>query len=334
MATITLHHRLHAVKAACLLAAAFTCASSLAQDGAAPDAAAQGSAAQDPLRTAVLLSHEMAVEPNITYLRASGQELKLDVYRPRRDDAARLPVVLNFHGGGWVAGNRESRALTALPWLQMGFVFVNVQYRLANVALAPAAVEDTLCALQWVGRNAERYRFDLDRVVTTGDSAGGHLALATAMIPSDSPFTNGCAFTEGSWSGPYRNAAPKVKAVVNWYGITDVADMLEGPNIRSYAVGWFGSLPGRLALARELSPLSHVRAGGPAVFTIHGDADKLVPYAHGMRLKSALDKAGVSNVMHTVKGGGHGGFSLEQQVVIFGEIQSFLRQQGIIPASR
>lgn len=329
MATITLHHRLHAVKVACLLAAAVTCASSLAQDGAAPDSAAQG-----PFHTAVLLSHEMAVEPNITYLRASGQELKLDVYRPWRDSTARLPVVLNFHGGGWVAGNRESRALAALPYLQMGFVVVNVQYRLANVALAPAAVEDTLCALQWVGRNAERYRFDLERVVTTGDSAGGHLALATAMIPADSPFANQCAFTEGSWSGPYKNAAPKVKAVVNWYGITDVADMLQGPNIRSYAVGWFGSLPGRAALARELSPLTHVRRGGPAVFTIHGDADKLMPYAHGVRLKSALDKAGVSNVLHTVEGGGHGGFSLEQQVAIFGEIQAFLRRQEIIPAAR
>lgn len=327
MATITLHSRLHAVKAACVLAAAFTTASSLAQDGVAPDPAPQSG-----LRTAVLLSHEMAVEPNITYLRASGQELKLDVYRPWRDSTARLPVVLNFHGGGWVAGNRESRALAALPYLQMGFAVVNVQYRLANVALAPAAVEDTLCALQWVGRNAERYRFDLERVVTTGDSAGGHLALATAMIPGDSHFANQCAFTEGSWSGPYKNAAPKVKAVVNWYGITDVADLLQGPNIRSYAVGWFGSVPGRSALATELSPLNHVRRDGPAVFTIHGDADKLVPYAHGVRLKNALDKAGVSNVLHTVKGGGHGGFSLDQQVAIFGEIQSFLGRQGIIPA--
>lgn len=334
MATITLHKRLHAVAAAGLLAAAFTSTPGLAQDGVARDPAAQDSAATDSLRTAVLLSHEMAVEPNITYLRASGQELKLDVYRPWRNTTARLPVVLNFHGGGWVAGNRESRALAALPYLQMGFAVVNVQYRLANVALAPAAVEDTLCALQWVGRNAERYRFDLERVVTTGDSAGGHLALATAMIPADSPFANQCAFTEGSWSGPYKNAAPKVKAVVNWYGITDVADMLQGANIRSYAVGWFGSLPGRIALAKDLSPLSHVRAGGPAVFTIHGDADKLVPYAHGVRLKSALDKAGVSNVLHTVKDGGHGGFTLEQQVVIFGEIQGFLRRQGIIPASR
>jgi len=324
MATTTLPKPLRAVAAACLLAAAFTSTASLAQDGAAVD----------PLRTAVLLGHGIAVEPNITYLRASGQDLKLDVYRPRGDGTARLPVVLHFHGGGWVAGNRESRALTVLPYLQMGFAVVNVQYRLANVALAPAAVEDTLCALQWVGRNAERYRFDLDRVVTTGDSAGGHLALATAMIPGDSPFANGCASTEPTWSGPYKNVAPKVKAVVNWYGITDVADMLQGPNVRSYAVAWFGSLPGRTALAKELSPLNHVRAGGPAVFTIHGDDDKLVPYAHGVRLKSALDKAGVRNVLHTVKGGGHGGFSAEEQVVIFNDVQAFLRQQHVLPAPR
>ena len=318
MATTLLAARLRAVAVACLLAAT---PYALAQDDAA-------------LRSAVLLGHETAADTNITYLRASGQELKLDVYWPWRDDKARLPVVLNFHGGGWVAGNRESRALSTLPYLQMGFAVVNVQYRLANVALAPAAVEDTLCALQWVGRNAERYRFDLDRVITTGDSAGGHLALATAMIPGDSPLASQCASTEPTWSGPYRNAAPKVKAVINWYGITDVADMLQGPNIRSYAVAWFGSLPGRTALAKELSPLTHVRAGGPAVFTIHGDDDKLVPYAHGVRLKSALDKAGVKNVLHTVKGGGHGGFSPDEQVAIFSEVQAFLRQQGVLPTPR
>jgi acetyl esterase/lipase len=304
--------------------------------GACLLAAASAAPAQEDsaLRTAVRLSHEFGVESNITYLHASGQDLKLDVYLPPRSGDAKIPVVLNFHGGGWVAGNRESRAMAALPYLQMGFAFVNVQYRLGNVALAPAAVEDTLCALQWVGHNAERYRFDLDKVVTTGDSAGGHLALATAMIPGDSPLTNQCAATEPSWSGPYTNAAPKVAAVINWYGITDVADMLQGPNTRSYAVAWFGSQPGRAALARELSPLTHVRSGGPAVYTIHGDADKLVPYAHGVRLKSALDKAGVKNALYTVKGGGHGGFSLDQQLAIFDGIQAFLRQQGIVRDGR
>lgn len=291
-------------------------------------------AADGGVRSAALLDHGWWIDPNVTYLTASGQELKLDVYLPTKKSDQPLPVVMYFHGGGWVAGRREGAALSAMPFMEMGFAFVNVSYRLAKVAPAPAAVEDTLCALQWIGRNAKKYNFDLSKVVTTGDSAGGHLALATAMIPSDSPLTHQCAANEPSWSGPYQNVAPKVAAVINWYGITDVADMLQGPNVRSYAVAWFGSMrdPDWLALARTVSPLSHVRAGGPAVFTIHGDADPLVPYAHGLRLKAALDKAGVKNVLHTIKGGGHGGFTAEQHVGAYEAAHAFLRGLGVAPA--
>ena len=308
-----------------LRAAALACALALPLAAQAADAG---------VKSAALLDHGWWIDADITYLTASGQDLKLDVYLPAKKSDKPLPVVMYFHGGGWVAGRREGAALSAMPYMEMGFAFVNVSYRLAKVAPAPAAVEDTLCALQWVGRNAKKYNFDLSKVVTTGDSAGGHLALATAMIPADSPLTRQCAANEPTWSGPYLNAAPKVAAVINWYGITDVADMLQGPNVRSYAVAWFGSMaePERQALARAVSPLSHVRAGGPAVLTIHGDADPLVPYAHGVRLKEALDKAGVRNVLHTIKGGGHGGFTAEQHVGAYGAAHAFLRGLGIAPA--
>jgi len=295
-----------------------------------PAALAFDARAENP-RLKLLREQGFRIQPDIDYLTASGKELKLDIYRPAGSEAKALPVVLYFHGGGWVAGSRERAAWSALPFLHMGFAVVNVSYRLANVALAPAAVEDTLCALQWVGINAKKYGFDVNKVVTSGDSAGGHLALATAMIPSDSPFTNQCAANEPAWSGPYTNAAPKVAAVVNWYGITDVTDMLQGPNVRSYAVAWFGSMPGREALAKSLSPLSYVRAGGPPVYTIHGDADPLVPYAHGVRLKAALDAAGVKNVLHTIPGGGHGGFKLEQVQGAYKGIHGFLHQLGLAP---
>lgn len=290
-------------------------------------------AADDAFRAAVLLEHSFDVHPNQTYASMSGRDLKLDVYTPSTppQQRAAVPVVLHLHGGGWVAGNRESTALTSLPYMQMGFAVVNAEYRLAKSALAPAAVEDALCALQWIGRNAKRYNFDLARVVVTGDSAGGHLALTTGMIPSDSALTNQCAANEPAWSGPYVNVAPKVAAVVNWYGITDVADMLQGPNVRSYAVAWFGSMPNRMELARSVSPLSYVRAGGPAVLTIHGDADPLVPYAHATRLKQALDKVSVRNELVTVNGGGHGGFSAEQQVQVYEKVRSFLRALKIVP---
>jgi acetyl esterase/lipase len=287
-------------------------------------------AADDAFRNAVLLGHGSYVNANQVYATASGRDLKLDVYAPRTK--ARVPVLLNFHGGGWVAGNREGASLVALPYLQMGFAVVNAEYRLAQTALAPAAVEDALCALQWIGRNADEYHFDLSKVVVAGNSAGGHLALATGMIPADSPLTNQCAANEPVWSGPYANPAPKAAAVINWYGITDVADMLQGPNVRSYAVQWFGSMGNRMELARQVSPISYVRASGPAVLTIHGDADPLVPYAHALRLRDAMNKAGEKNELLTIKGGGHGGFSAEQQVQAYEAIRGFLGGLGIVTA--
>lgn len=288
-------------------------------------------AGEDGYLHAVALQHSYGMEPNITYLTASGRDLKLDVYRPHKA-SGEVPVLLKIHGGGWVAGNRESSSPALLPYLQMGFAVVNIEYRLAKTALAPAAVEDALCALQWIGRNAKKYKFDLNKVVVTGGSAGGHLALTTAMVAPDAALTNQCASTEPKWSGAYVNAAPKVAAVVNWFGITDVADMLQGPNIRSYAVSWFGSMPERMAVARQISPLHLVRPGVPPVLTIHGDADSLVPYSHALRLQQALTKAGVKNQLVTIPGGDHGGFSLEQDTMAYKAIRGFLREQGIVAA--
>jgi len=289
-------------------------------------------AGDDGFDAAVQIGGGYNVKANVTYLTASGRDLKLDVYEPSPATSA-TPVVINFHGGGWVAGSREGSLLKLLPYMRMGFAVVNVEYRLAKTALAPAAVEDTLCALQWVGRNAKQYNFDLSKVVLTGGSAGGHLALATGMIPSDSPFTNQCALN-GSWAGAYVNPAPKVAAVINWFGITDVADMLQGPNVRSYAVAWFGAMDGRMDLARRLSPLSYVRKDGPPVLTIHGDADPLVPYAHALRLRQAMDKAGQKNRLLTINGGGHGDFTPAQNQQAYGAVRDFLRELGIAAPAR
>ena len=81
-----------------------------------------------------------------------------------------------------------------------------------------------------------------------------------------------------------------VAAVINWYGITDVGDLLQGENEKSYAVRWMGSLPDRLDVARRVSPLTYVRSGLPPILTIHGDADPTVPYQHAVRLGQELDK--------------------------------------------
>ena len=265
------------------------------------------------------LSNQYRVLPNVTYLTASNRDNKVDLYLPRGTDSP-APVLVYIHGGGWVGGSKESSVLRLIPWMEMGWAVVNVQYRLGEVSLAPAAVEDCLCALRWIIRNASNYNIDPERIVVTGNSAGGHLALTTGMVPASAGLDRQCPGSE----------TLSVAAIINWYGITDVGDLLDGPNTKSYAVEWMGSMPNRFEIAERVSPLTYVRSGLPPILTIHGDADPTVPYQHGVQLHEELSKVGVSNQLHTVQGGRHGGFNRTETIAIFETIQEFLNGNGLL----
>jgi acetyl esterase/lipase len=71
--------------------------------------------------------------------------------------------VIYIHGGGWTGGTKEASTDKILPWFEMGWNVVNVEYRLARVSNAPAAVEDSLCALRWVAANATQHHMDVNR---------------------------------------------------------------------------------------------------------------------------------------------------------------------------
>ena len=280
-------------------------------------------------KAAVLLGQNFFVRPNITYKVANNYQAKLDVYTPRRAQGP-VPVVMMIHGGGWIAGDKEGGNLFVLPYLQMGFAVVNVEYRLGQVSLAPAAVEDCLCALHWVGRHAKEYGWDVNKVVVTGGSAGGHLALTTSMIPPTAGFENECMWEDDpTWQGKFVDSRPKVAAVINWFGIADVADMLQGPNAKGYAISWLGGQPNREELAKRLSPINYVRPGLPPILTIHGDDDKLVPYQQSVKLHELLTKAGVKNQLLTIPGKGHGNFTNEEQVQAFEAVRAFLVSVGV-----
>jgi acetyl esterase/lipase len=141
--------------------------------------------------TSIQIAYKYVASPNITYLTWQNYSAKLDLYRPAGDSA--VPVVVWIHGGGWVAGTKEEVFLAALPYFDMGFAVINVEYRLARVSKAPAAVEDCLCVLHWLGGHADEYHLDLNKVIVSGASAGGHPALTIAMLPMSTPFDNACA---------------------------------------------------------------------------------------------------------------------------------------------
>jgi acetyl esterase/lipase len=280
--------------------------------------------------TAEWAAHAMnhyQVFPNMTYLTAGNYESKLDVYK-RRDTTTPQPTLIFFHGGGWVQGSKEVSVMSVIPWLEMGWNVVNVEYRMGKVALAPAAVEDAQCALRYVVAQAKTYGVDTNRIVVSGESAGGHLALTTGMIPESAGFDRLCA--GGGFTGG-ETVVPKVAAIINWYGITDVADLLSGGNERSYAVQWLGSMPYRMDVARSVSPLTYVRAGLPPILSIQGDSDPVVPYSQNVRLRDALTEVGVPNELFTVPKGGHGNFTAEERSKIFLKIREFLSKNGLGP---
>ena len=283
-------------------------------------------AAQDsPLAWAARLENSYRIVPNVTYLTASNWDAKLDLYVTRTPDKP-LPTLIFIHGGGWTGGTKEGRDLAILPYLDMGMNVVNVEYRLARVAQAPAAVEDCRCALRWVIQHAKEYGVDVNKVVVSGDSAGGHLALTTGMLPASAGLDRECP-------GPDNL---KVAAIVNWYGISDVSELLDGPNMKAYAVQWLGSASDREQIARRVSPLTYVRAGLPPVLTIHGDADPTVPYTQSVRLHKALADAGVANELMTIPGGKHGFdcCTLAQRTSAYAKIREFLTRQRVLDAQK
>jgi acetyl esterase/lipase len=264
-------------------------------------------------------ANEYQVIPNVTYMTASNVDLKLDVYQ-RRGVTTPQPTVIYMHGGFWVAGNKEGATMNLMPWLEMGYNVVNVEYRLGRVALAPAALEDCFCALRFLSDQAKTYNIDVNKIIVTGESAGGHLALSLGIIPQSAGLDGECA---GS-------PLPKVAAVVNWFGVADVNDVIDdGPHKANAAARWFGSLPNRDEIARRVSPLTHIRAGLPPIMTIHGDADTTVPYEQAVRLHAALDKAGVTNRFLTIPGGKHGNFTPEERTKIYVAIREFLGKAGL-----
>jgi acetyl esterase/lipase len=261
------------------------------------------------------------VVPNVTYLTMGGVDLKLDVYQ-RRNVTTPQPTLIYMHGGFWVAGNKEAAITSLLPFLEMGWNVVNVEYRLGAVAPAPAALEDSLCALRYIAAPAQTMAYNIDpaKLVVMGESAGGHLALSLGMIPDSANLDLECAAN---------TPLPKVAAVINWFGIYDVPDVIDGANRQPAAVRWFGSLPNRMEIAKRVSPMTYVRAGLPPMLTIHGDADRTVPYPQAVRLKADLDRLNVPNQLITIPGGGHGNFTIAQRDMIYRELRAFLAKHGI-----
>ena len=210
--------------------------------------------------------------------------LRLFVFKPAawRTDGRR-PALVWFFGGGWATGTAANAAAWARWAAALGWVGVAPDYRVKDrFGTTPLeSVADARAALHWVQVHAAELGVDPQRIVVGGNSAGGHLALWTAIT----------AAPPGSAPGESPRAKPA--ALILTSPVSDTSPET------GYTPQRFGTD------ARALSPVHQLDPAMPPVLVFHGDADRTVPYRESVALRDRLVATGNRCELITVPGGSH-----------------------------
>lgn len=225
--------------------------------------------------------------------------IPLRLYYP--DTHGPHPVVVYFHGGGWVLGDLETHhAICHALAFTSGCLVAAVDYRLAPEHRFPAAVDDAYAATLWIAENASSIAADRRRVAVAGDSAGGNLAAVVAMRARDA-------------------GAPEIALQILVYPITDCD--LDTPSYMENASGyqltrelmawfWRHYAPGRKEAEHpDASPLRAAHLGRlPRALVLTAEYDPLRD--EGETFARRLEEAGVSVELIRYDGMIHGFFRL------------------------
>ena len=264
---------------------------------------------------------------DVVYKNVNSTNCRMDIYYPT-DAVKPVPVIVNMHGGGWVSGAKEEQGGFSM-YFNQGWAVANVEYRMRNEILAPAAVEDVRGAMQYLLNHADELHIDRNKIVFQGGSAGGHLALTGGYLQNNRIYDNDCQQYPGTI---------KVMAVIDKYG---AADLMTFAPVYSGMVAWLGSRYTDSVFVKSLSPYEMINANTPPTYIIHGDADPTIPYTQSVRLQAKLQAAGVKNKFLTVPGALHGGFpdayntQMETEVIAFlGEVINTLTTSSVIQSDK
>ena len=236
----------------------------------------------------LLREHDISPEPaNVTEKHMAipggdGQDMVVRVFTPKGGEGP-YPVIVYYHGGGWVIANLDTYEASATAVAEKtGAIVLEVAYRQAPEHPFPAAHEDAYAAYQWARNNAEEINGDNLKVATVGESAGGNLAIAVALMAKDRDvvlpdhIVSVYPIADGDVQSPtyeeYENALFLNKALMEWF-------------FNLYVPGWQTETHPLIALIEaDLSGL-------PPTTIINAEIDPL--RYEGMVLAEQLEMAGV-----------------------------------------
>lgn len=238
---------------------------------------------------------------------------RMDIYLPANRSAATTKALILVHGGGWTSGSKAEfdsyidSFKTRLP----GYAIFNINYRLVNGGnLFPAQENDVKAAIDFIVSNANKYNVSPEHFSLLGFSAGAHLALLQA----------------------YKYGTPKIKAVVDYFGPTDLVAMYQKP--------WHPLVPLALQMItgksletdktvfEQSSPAHFVSAQTPPTLILHGGKDVVVNVSQSKLLDEKLKAAGVKHELHVYPNEGHGRWFGKSLTSSFNQVEKFLKENG------
>ncbi len=227
---------------------------------------------------------------DVVYGRGGERALTMNVAHPPRR-APLHPVVLVFHGGGWIAGRKERHDATVRYLARQGFVAATVGYRLAPRSRWPAQIDDARQAVRYMRAEATRYGGDPKRIAAIGFSAGAHLSLLLGTVDEQAP----------------EDKASKVDLVVSYFAPTNLEvppkdSLLRGP---SEALGVLLG-PAFQKDRKGASPIHHVNQGDAPMLLFQGTSDALVPYEQTQAMLDKIAEERVKAEVVFLAGAGHG----------------------------
>ncbi|TQC46926.1 alpha/beta hydrolase [Rhodococcus sp. WS4] len=282
-------------------------------------------------RAATKAGRKVAVDPESVgsvqdrEIPGAAGPIAVRIYMPATESAEPLPVVVFFHGGGFVICDLDSHdGFCRAMCNGIGAVVVSVDYRLAPEARWPAAADDAYAAICWAARHSGEHGADRDRLLVAGDSSGGNLAAVAALMARD-------------------REAPAVAGQLLMYPVIEPVfdtesyeEFAEGHFLTRSAMQWYWDqyLPThRDGAPAYAAPVRAEDLGGlPPAIVITAERDPL--RCEGEKYAAALVDAGVPVQCRRVEGMFHGFLTIDAMTAAQTERRELWPRLRVLAAER
>lgn len=261
-----------------------------------------------------------------------GKRERLDyIYTKACKELKRL-LFFYIHGGGWIAGNKESRRNYCGKFADSGYFVVNIEYDLAPEAKFPVAINQCIRAVDYVLDHAEKYHLDTDRIAVGGESAGVYYAAFVSAISKNKEILGELGLSQ------MRNAKFDVKVNMFNCGAVDFKNMAEKgfPDV-DLMLEAFTGYPVKEILAEnrkkeleKMLPFSYINENYPPTYMIYGSLDSL--RFNTFKMAEKLEQLGVPHKVYKSTGVFYGQhtttmiFKSTKAFYVFDEVVAYMNQ--------